>query len=163
VSIRWSKTAAPHVSEHEVGTGLRGRRVRAGEDLCIIAVGKMLAAATEAADRLRDEGVSVTVWDPRCIKPLDPEMLADAARHRFVLTAEDGLREGGIGAAVADRLAELTFGAAVAPRVRVLGTPVDFIPHGKADKILADVGLDADGIAAAARTLVHAGTSPATR
>jgi 1-deoxy-D-xylulose-5-phosphate synthase len=160
VSIRWSKTAAPHVSEREVGSGLRARRLSAGEDLCIIAVGKMLAAATEAAEQLRAEGLSVTVWDPRCIKPLDPEMLADAARHPCVLTAEDGLRAGGIGAAVADQLAELTAGSARMPRVRVLGTPIDFIAHGKPDSVLADLGLDAAGLATAARALVHAGVSP---
>jgi 1-deoxy-D-xylulose-5-phosphate synthase len=156
VSIRWSKTAAPQVSEHEVGHGLRARRVRAGDELCIIAVGKMLAAATAAADRLRDEGLSVTVWDPRCVKPLDPEMLADAAAHRFVLTAEDGVREGGIGAAIADQLAELTLGSPQAPRVRVLGTPIGFLAHGKPDRILADLGLDAAGLTASALALVHA-------
>jgi 1-deoxy-D-xylulose-5-phosphate synthase len=155
VSLRWSRTSAPHVSEHEVGSGLRGRRVRGGDQLCIIAVGKMLTAAVEAAERLRDEGLSVTVWDPRCIKPLDPEMLADALRHRFVLTVEDGVREGGIGAAVLDRLGELA-GAAELPRVRVLGTPIAFIPHGKPDRILADLGLDTAGITAAALSLVHA-------
>ena len=156
VSIRWSKTEAPHVAEHEVGSGLAARRVRSGDELCIIAVGKMLATALEAADRLRAEGVSVTVWDPRCIKPLDPEMLTDAARHRFVLTAEDGLREGGIGSAIADQLAELTLGAAEVPRVRVLGTPMGFLAHGKAEKVLADAGLDTAGLTAAALSLVHA-------
>jgi 1-deoxy-D-xylulose-5-phosphate synthase len=156
VSIRWSKTNAPHVAEHEVGSGRAARRMRSGDELCIIAVGKMLSTALEAADQLRAEGLSVTVWDPRCVKPLDPGMLTDAARHRFVLTAEDGLREGGIGSAIADQLAELTRHAADAPRVRVLGTPVAFIPHGKPDKILADVGLDTAGITASARSLVHA-------
>jgi 1-deoxy-D-xylulose-5-phosphate synthase len=156
VSIRWSKTAAPHVPIDQVGSGRGGRRVRTGEDLCIIAVGKLLEAALEAADRLEAEGVSTTVWDPRCVKPLDPEMLADAARHRFLLTAEDGVREGGIGSAVADQLAELTLGAADVPRVRVLGTPMGFIAHGKAERILADVGLDCAGLTAAALSLVHA-------
>jgi 1-deoxy-D-xylulose-5-phosphate synthase len=159
VSIRWSKTSAPHVGEHEVGSGLAARRVRAGEDLCIVAVGKMLETALATADRLRDEGVSVTVWDPRCIKPLDPEMLADAARHPYVLTVEDGLREGGIGSAIVDQLNELTLDRLTVPRMRVLGTPMAFIPHGKAEKVLADVGLDEAGVTAAALSLVHARTT----
>jgi 1-deoxy-D-xylulose-5-phosphate synthase len=159
VSIRWSKTAAPQVPEDEVGTGLRGRKVRTGDQLCIIAVGKMFEAASAAARHLADEGVSVTLWDPRCIKPLDREMLFDAARHPFVLTVEDGLREGGIGSMVADRLAEITFGSPTAPKVRVLGTPVAFIAHGKPDVILADLGLDAAGITASALSLVEAETT----
>jgi 1-deoxy-D-xylulose-5-phosphate synthase len=162
VTIRWSKTAAPHVGPNEVGQGLKGRRVGAGDDLCIIAVGKMLAAAEAAAERLRAEGTSVTVWDPRCVKPLDQEMLFDAARHPFVLTVEDGVREGGIGSMIADRLAEITYGAASAPKVRVLGTPIAYIPHGKPDDILTELGLDVDGIFASAVSLVHAEkTNPA--
>jgi 1-deoxy-D-xylulose-5-phosphate synthase len=162
VSIRWSRSAAPHVAEHEVGHRLSGRKVRSGDELCIIAVGQMLEVATQAADALRDEGHSVTVWDPRCIKPLDPAMLDDAARHRFVLTVEDGLRVGGIGSAIADELAELTFGAAVPPKVRVLGTPVAFLAHGKPDEIFAELGLDAAGITASALSLIHArSTDPA--
>jgi 1-deoxy-D-xylulose-5-phosphate synthase len=162
IAIRWSKTAAPHVGPDEVGHGLKGRRVGAGDDLCIIAVGKMLAAAEAAAERLRAEGTTVTVWDPRCVKPLDQEMLFDAARHPFVLTVEDGVREGGIGSMIADQLAEITYGASSAPKVRVLGTPVAYIPHGKPDDILTELGLDADGIFASAVSLVHAEkTNPA--
>jgi 1-deoxy-D-xylulose-5-phosphate synthase len=154
-AIRWPKTAAPQVAEGEVGHGLRARQVCRGEDLCIIGVGKMLSAATAAAERLEADGVSVTVWDPRVVKPLDPLMLADAARHPHVLTVEDGLREGGVGMALADRLAELTVGRPE-PRVRVLGVPASYIPHAKPDAILAELGLDADGVHAAATSLMAA-------
>jgi len=156
VSIRWSKTAAPQVSFDEIGSGLKGRKVRAGDQLCIVAVGKMLEAAKTAADRLEAEGVSVTLWDPRCIKPLDREMLFDAARHPFVITVEDGLREGGIGAMLADQLSEITLGAMVPPRVRVLGTPVAYIPHGNPNAILAELGLDAEGIYTSSMSLINA-------
>ena len=162
VAIRWAKTNAPHVGPNEVGSGLKARRVLEGDELCIIAVGKMLGAARDAAAELREQGISVTLWDPRCIKPLDREMLFDAARHPFVLTIEDGVREGGIGSMVADQLSEITLGTASAPRVRVLGTPIAFIPHGKPDAILAELGLDAAGITASALSLVHAEkTNPA--
>ena len=103
----------------------------------------MLGAAVDAAERLEGEGYDVTVWDPRVVKPLDPEMLADAADHQLVVTIEDGLRDGGIGAAIADSLSKL---APSGPQVRVLGVPSVHIPHGKPDTILARLGLDADGI-----------------
>ena len=52
---------------------------------------------------LAAEGIEATVWDPRVVKPLDPDLLADAAAlDRLVVTVEDGLREGGIGATIAD-------------------------------------------------------------
>ncbi|MGQ0617368.1 MAG: 1-deoxy-D-xylulose-5-phosphate synthase [Acidimicrobiia bacterium] len=160
VAIRWPKTQAPSVSEDQIGQGLRGRRVRRGRDVCVLAVGKMLAAATEAADLLEAEGISATVWDVRVVKPLDQEMLAEAADHAGVVTVEDGVREGGAGAAVADALATLALDAGRRPpAVQVLGTPVSYIPHGNADAILAELGLDAGGIAAAARRLVAVTTS----
>jgi 1-deoxy-D-xylulose-5-phosphate synthase len=141
------------VPDDQVGHGLRGRRVREGADVCLLAVGKMLAAAIEAADALAGEGVEATVWDVRCVKPLDTEMLADAGRHRLVVTLEDGVREGGAGAAIVDRLASSALDAGErAPAVKVLGTPIEYIPHGKPDEILAELGLDGAGVAATVRT-----------
>ncbi len=153
VALRWPGTRARQESPESVGAGLRGRRLRKGTDLCLISVGKMLDAAEQAADRLISDGVSVTLWDARVVKPLDPEMLADAARHPCVLTVEDGVREGGVGSAIADQLAEHTLGEQE-PRVRVLGTPVAYLAHGKPDAILAELGLDRDGIMASAASLL---------
>jgi 1-deoxy-D-xylulose-5-phosphate synthase len=142
-AIRFPKTMPP---EDDLGTGrgLAGRRVRAGTDICIIGVGKMLATAREAADRLAESGLEVTVWDPRVVKPLDPEMLNDAAGHRLVVTIEDGLRDGGVGFAVTDALSKLA--PVGGPAVRVLGVPSVYVPQGKPDVILHRLGLDADGI-----------------
>ena len=158
VAIRWAKTAARHVGPDEVGSGLRARRLRQGTDVCILSVGKMLDAAEAAADALCDEGVSVSLWDVRCCKPLDTEMLDAASGHRIVVTVEDGLREGGIGMTIADRLASGTDGA---PLVRVLGVPDRYVPHGKPDAIMADLGLDAPGIAATVRSLLGVATTGA--
>jgi 1-deoxy-D-xylulose-5-phosphate synthase len=143
-TIRWSKTAAPSVPDDEVGAGLSARRVRKGGDVCILAVGKMLAAAREAAETLAADGIDATVWDVRVV-PLDPAMLADASSHPAVLTAEDGIREGGVGSMIAD---------ALPGPVRVLGTPKQYIPHGKPDRILAELGLDAAGLDAEVRALL---------
>ncbi|MGZ7003908.1 MAG: 1-deoxy-D-xylulose-5-phosphate synthase, partial [Acidimicrobiales bacterium] len=123
VTIRWAKTAARQEAPEDIGCGLRARQLRQGHDLCIIAVGKMLDACEAVADRLISDGASVTLWDARVVKPLDPEMLADAATHPCVLTVEDGVREGGVGSAIGDQLAEHTLGNHE-PRVRVLGTPI---------------------------------------
>ncbi|MBU3701023.1 MAG: 1-deoxy-D-xylulose-5-phosphate synthase [Acidimicrobiia bacterium] len=159
VAIRWAKTAARQAGPDEVGSGLRARRLREGTDLCILSVGKMLDAAEAAADALAAEGLSVSVWDVRCCKPLDPEMIAAAAGHRWVLTVEDGLRDGGVGMAIADLLTAPSIESP--PTVRVLGVPDRYVPHGKPDAILAALGLDAAGVTAAALAMTRTGdTTP---
>ncbi len=155
VAIRWAKTAARQARPGEVGSGLHARRLRHGDDLCLIAVGKMLDSAEAAAEILESDGVSVTLWDARVVKPLDNAMLADAGRHPYVITVEDGLRQGGVGMTIADRLAELTVGQRE-PRVRVLGVPSQYLTHGKPDAILADIGLDVAGVVASAVSLMAA-------
>jgi 1-deoxy-D-xylulose-5-phosphate synthase len=148
IAIRWPKTVARQVSIDEVGTGMRARRWREGNgDVCIIGVGKMLGAALDAADLLAEHGVVATVWDPRVVKPLDGELLHDAARHRLVVTVEDGIVVGGIGSQIAEAVAALDE-TRQSPPFAVLGTPAQFLPHGKPDRILAELGLDGAGIAA---------------
>jgi 1-deoxy-D-xylulose-5-phosphate synthase len=153
-AIRWSKTAAPQAEPDEVGSGTAARKVRQGRDLCILAVGKMLAAARDAADALAADGIEATVWDVRVV-PLDPEMVADAASHPVVLTAEDGIRDGGVGSLISDAISQHD-PHATPPRVRVLGTPIAYIPQAKPDAIHAELGLDGPGLAAEARALVGA-------
>ena len=151
--IRFPKTMPPEdPTGEEVGSGLSARKVRAGGDVCLLAVGKMLGAARDAAEALAAEGVEASVWDVRLAKPLDEEMLAEAARYPAVVTVEDGYRAGGIGAAIAGRLGELA--PSGGPRVAVLGVPDRFIPHGKPDAILASLGLDGAGVARAAHDLL---------
>jgi 1-deoxy-D-xylulose-5-phosphate synthase len=157
VAIRWPKTAARSVPDEEVGHGVAARKVRSGTEVCLLSVGKMLDAAEYAADALEADGVSVTVWDARAVKPLDPRMIVDATHHRLVITIEDGVREGGAGAAMADAIStEALADGQVGPPVRVLGTPIGFLPHGKPDAILAGLGLDGPGVAAEARRLIAA-------
>jgi 1-deoxy-D-xylulose-5-phosphate synthase len=157
-SLRWPRTAARYVSADQVGTGLSARQVRRGSpgepgSVCILAVGKMLEAAEEAAGILAAEGKAVTVWDVRVVRPLDPQMIADAGRHDLIVTVEDGVRSGGAGSLIADAVADLRE-TRVCPPVLILGVPVAFIPHGTPELILSQLGLDGPGIAAAvAKTL----------
>ncbi len=147
VAIRWPRTSARMVSEAEIGTGLRARKVQAGQRVCLLAVGKMVEAAELAAAILAADEVTATVYDVRCAKPLDPDMLADAGSHDIVVTIEDGLAAGGVGSWIAHELAE----ADTPPRVRVMGLPDTYIRHGDPDELLAELGLDAAGIATEVR------------
>lgn len=150
VAIRYPKGMARHVDELAVGSGIEARLAREGNgSACILAIGKVVGSALKAAESLAATGIEATVWDVRCCAPLDPKMIEDAARHDVVVTAEDGIRDGGIGFTIADQIGSR------APNVpvRVLGVPTQFVPQGKPDDILARLGLDADGIAATVRSM----------
>jgi len=151
-SIRYPKGVARQTAGDLVGTGLEARRVRSGSDVCIVGIGKMLEAAEQAAEELDADGISTTVWDPRVIKPLDPKMVADIAAHPVVITVEDGMATGGAGSAIAAAIARQHLERV--PAITMLGTPDAYIPHGVAAAILAELGLDAKGVAAAARLAV---------
>ncbi len=134
-------------------TGTRARKLIGGADVCILAVGDRVLAALEACRSLRDEGIAASVWDVRSVRPADPRMLDEATRAPLVVTVENGVVGGGAGAELADRLVELA-GIRHAPPVLRLGVPAAFIPQGKPDRILAELGLDGPGIAAATRKVL---------
>lgn len=152
-TIRVPKTAPRHVGPHEVGTGLDARQLRAGDGgVCLLGVGKMVGPCLDAAAELAAEGIEATVWDARVISPPDPAMLDDAARHRLVVTVEDGVRHGGAGAFLLDAMAaQSQAGGRSHPATRILGVPRQYLAQGKADDILASLGLDGAGIAEAVR------------
>ena len=148
-AIRYPKGAARLVPEAAVGVGVRARLVREGRGIALLAVGKLVERAEEAAVLLSQHGVPPTVWDVRTVKPLDPTMLASALAHELVVTVEDGVRRGGVGAAIAAALREEAHQWSPDTRsVLTLGLPDAFIPQGRVDAILSELGLDGPGIAA---------------
>jgi 1-deoxy-D-xylulose-5-phosphate synthase len=153
--IRFPKTPAPWVEPGTVGTGLQARRTTSGDgSVCILAVGKMVTAAEEAAVELLADGIHATVWDVRVVSEPDPAMLADATRHQIVVTAEDGIRQGGAGMFLADALrTSCPWGAA--PPILSLGVPRTYLAQGKPDRILSHLGLDGPGLARSVRRAVQ--------
>jgi 1-deoxy-D-xylulose-5-phosphate synthase len=147
-AIRFPKTPARQAAPGTVGSGLSARLVRRGDGgVCILAVGKLVEAAEEAAAKLAADGVDATVWDVRVVSPPDAAMLQDAAAHGLVVTVEDGIRVGGAGTFLVDAMRHLPGLERPVPPVGILGIPRAYIPQGKPDLILADLGLDGPGIA----------------
>ncbi|QDD66122.1 1-deoxy-D-xylulose-5-phosphate synthase [Herbaspirillum seropedicae] len=117
----------------------RGEMRRQGKDVAILAFGSLLAPALGAADKL-----NATVANMRFIKPLDVELVKQlAASHDALVTVEEGCIMGGAGAAVSEALAA----AGINKPILHLGLPDRFIDHGDAAQLLAQCGLDANGIA----------------
>ena len=122
-----------------------------GGDVTVIAVGTMVSRAVEAAARLRAEGIGVRVLNMAFVDPLDEAAVLDAARTTGgIVTVEEGIVSGGLGAAVASLVAQRR-----PVPMRILGV-TGFAPTGSAEFLLDHFGLTVDGIAAAARE-VHDG------
>ncbi|HMP02526.1 MAG TPA: 1-deoxy-D-xylulose-5-phosphate synthase [Gemmatales bacterium] len=116
-----------------------------GVDGALIAYGTLFTEAVHAADRLhREHGLELTVINARFIKPLDTATILRAVREQpFVITLEEGTLEGGFGSAVL----EAANTAGVDTRhIHRLGIPDRFIEHAERAELLADLGLDAQGI-----------------
>ena len=127
----------------KVGTG---RRLKTGAGVAVMSVGPVgnaVAKAIAAVEQLLP-GLNVAHYDMRFIKPLDKDLLAEAAATcGELITVEDGVRAGGFGSAVLEWLSD--HGCAV--RVTRLGLPDNFIEHGTADELRHIAGIDADAIA----------------
>ena len=147
VMLRWSRGPAPVSAGGITGTARSARKVREGNDVALLAAGSQVQPACEAAEQLAAQGIECAVWDMRLIAPLDRAMIREAADYELVVTVEDGVRVGGAGTAVADALTRLT-DVTRQPRTLAIGTPVDYLPHGDAATIKAELGLDGPGIAA---------------
>jgi 1-deoxy-D-xylulose-5-phosphate synthase len=112
-------------------------------DVLLVSYGAMATTALEVAERVADQGIGVTVVDPRRISPVD-DALVDLARNApLVVTLEDNGRAGGAG----DTLCAALRAADVDVPVRVLGLDQRFLAQGKRDAILAAAGLSAQAVA----------------
>ncbi|WP_051699686.1 1-deoxy-D-xylulose-5-phosphate synthase [Streptomyces sp. NRRL F-4474] len=127
------------------GLDILHRSLRRPPDVLIVAVGPLAAPALEAAARLEERGLGVTVVDPRWVLPVNQALPALATRHRLTVTIEDGIRAGGVGTALVQSCQDTV----PVPRVLVLGLPRAFLPHGSRQSLAAQAGLDAPGIARA--------------
>src|SRR3954449_4488253 len=118
--------------------------VRQGaRDVLILGIGSMAAVSVEVAARLADQGIGVTVVDPRWVKPLDPALVTLARAHRLVVSIEDNGRVGGVGSAL---LALLNDEGVTTPYV-LHGIPQEFLHHAERQALLDHIGLDAQTIA----------------
>ena len=122
----------------------KARVMREGDDAAILAFGRMVPRALGAAELLAERGIEARVVDMRWAKPLDAHEIARAAQTKLLVTVEGGVIEGGVGEGV---LGELARQGLSAPAL-TLGIPDRFVPQGKSDDLLCDLGLDAEGIAA---------------
>ena len=112
-------------------------------DVLILGIGSMASVSVEVAGRLADQGIGVTVVDPRWVKPWDRAVVDLARDHRLVVCVEDNGRVGGCGST----LLQLLTDERVETPFRHYGIPQEFLDHAKRDAILERIGLTAQALA----------------
>ncbi len=151
VALRYARGKSPIIGDENGRVILRSERLRPGGDATFLAVGPCLAACLEAAEALATEGLEIGVVDARWVKPLDTGML-DTLAGRPIITAEENTLVGGFGSAVLEYLADT--GRLENTPIQRVGLPDTHAVLGSRAEQLADFGLDALGLARAARNLL---------
>ena len=154
-AIRYPRGAVPNVGckpdPHPIPVG-KAEVLADGADVAILGLGNMVPHARELAERLEREGFSAAIINPRFVKPIDRDLLAQYARRvAAFVTFEDHVKMGGFGSAVLEALQDL--GIAI-PVVRI-GWPDHFIEHGKIEVLRAKYGLTVEGAYAQLQPLLH--------
>ena len=116
----------------------KGEILREGGDVCFLAVGSMTANALQAAELLAADGIAAEVVNMRFVKPLDRELLLEAAGYvKLLVTVEENVLAGGFGSAVLECLADA---GRTVPLLR-LGIPDRFVPQGDRSLLWEECGL----------------------
>ncbi len=158
--IRWDGPVYLRLSRAEVGSLHDGdetyaigkaRILRQGNDVLLCATGPVLAGVLQAADALQAGGISCGVLEYPTLKPFDRAPLLEmAGKTGRVVSVEENTVNGGLGSAVAEALSE----AGIAARLRRVGLQDCFGESGAYELLLRKHGLDAEGIAGAARAML---------
>ncbi len=152
VALRYPRGAGLGVPMDTEPTSMeigKGEILEEGNDLAIIAIGSTVFPALEAGRMLAAEGIRATVINARFVKPLDKDLILDAAsRAGALLTVEENALAGGFGSAILELLEASGISDV---RVKRIGIPDRFIEHGSQAQLRSDLGLDAAGIASSAR------------
>jgi 1-deoxy-D-xylulose-5-phosphate synthase len=147
-AVRYPRGAAPGDAKREMAAIPLGKAEvrRQGKRVAILAFGAMLKPALEAA-----ESLDATVANMRFVKPLDVDLVKKlAATHDLLVTVEEHQVMGGAGSAVLEAMSSIDN----KKQVLMLGLPDRFIDHGDPGKLLASVGLDAEGIQKSIRSVM---------
>lgn len=157
VYLRFTRDPLPQFySDSEMFIIGKGKHLKVGRDISIIAIGDMLHQALEATDVLEKMGISVDLIDMHTLKPLDEALLIDSiSRTRRVITVEDHSVLNGLGSAVADVMAEKGIGT-----LRKVGLKDRYAESGDYYQLLHKYEMDAAYILKMAEELLGKGICP---
>ncbi|MFH1152644.1 MAG: 1-deoxy-D-xylulose-5-phosphate synthase [Pseudomonadota bacterium] len=130
----------------------KGEVIQEGDDILILAVGRMVQEAIDASQTLKENGITAAVVNARFVKPLDAALILEMAdRTRAIITVEEHVLDGGFGSAVLELLADSGRGHL---RIKRIGIKDTFVEHGSQDILRKAYNIDAAAIVDAAMELV---------
>ena len=130
----------------------KGQTLKDGKDIAIITIGHVGNTAIEVCNQLAAEGIEAAHYDMRFLKPIDKDLLHTVfAKHKRVITIEDGTILGGLGSAVMEFAADNNYHA----KIKRLGIPDRFIEQGTLDELKAECGFDKTGIIKAIKDILY--------
>ena len=143
--LRFPKGAAPQSipAVRRLQDGVDVLSEAPSKDVLLVAVGAMASVALKVSELLAAQGIGATVIDPRWVVPVRQSVIDLAAKHRLVVSLEDGVRVGGIGTRIRQDLRA----AQIDTALNELGLPDEFLEHATRAEILDRVGLTAQSIA----------------
>lgn len=112
-------------------------------EILVIAVGAFAKLGVDVADQLAAENISITVVDPRWVRPIPQEILNLVGSSAHVIVLEDGLRHAGIASTISEEARAL----GISTPIHSFGVPTQFLEHAKRNEILLDLGLTAENVA----------------
>lgn len=122
----------------------KGRKLTEGDDVAILSIGHIGNNVVQAVKQLQSQGIHAAHYDMIFLKPIDEDLLQEAAaKHRHMVTVEDGTTTGGLGSAVAEWLTEHGCQA----RLLRMGIPDEFVQQGTVAELQRACGIDSDSIA----------------
>jgi 1-deoxy-D-xylulose-5-phosphate synthase len=145
IAIRYPRDAVPEPMTDDIPELAWGtwEELTGRSDVVVLAVGAMVVPVREAASRLADDGIDITVVNARFVKPFDLEKLEEYRRNaRAILTVEENQQRGGFGQAIAEYLLDRGFDG----KFKAFAIPDEFTVHGTREELLRDLRLDADGL-----------------
>lgn len=125
------------LEEVEVGTG---RRMREGKNMAVLSIGPIGTYVEQAID---ESNLDIAHYDMRFLKPLDNKLLQEVGEQfKTIITVEDGSRDGGMGSAVLEWMADHSY----TPRVIRLGIADNFVEHGTVEQLYEACGISKEAI-----------------
>jgi 1-deoxy-D-xylulose-5-phosphate synthase len=141
--VRFPKGAlAPEVPAVRTADGIDVLSETGSGQVLIVAIGSFAEMGIEISDRLAAQGMGAMVVSPLWIKPVPESIVSLSRSARLVVVLEDGVRVGGVGAAITLALQD----AEVSTPIRSFGIPAEFLDHAKRTQILSELGLTAQEI-----------------
>lgn len=137
------------MKEVEIGKGVK---LTEGDDIAILSIGHIGNIVADAVEELKAQGMKVAHYDMIFLKPLDESILHETgSKYKTVVTVEDGTVVGGLGTAVSEWYCEHGYNV----KVRKIGIPDSFIPHGTVPQLYELCGMDNNSIKDVVLSLIN--------